>query len=122
MDKNKSIRKQRLRRRRHVRNVLRGSADRPRLCVERTLKHFACQLIDDQAGRTLVSASTRDQTLRQSLGSGGNCQAAAEIGKLLAERALEAGIVRVKLDRGHAKYHGRVKAFADAAREVGLQF
>ena len=70
----------------------------------------------------MVSASTRDQAVRESLANGSNCQAAAEIGKLLAERALEAGIVQVKLDRGHAKYHGRVKAFADAAREVGLQF
>lgn len=122
MDKNKRIGKQRLRRRRHVRNVLLGSAGRPRLCIERSLKHFACQLIDDEAGRTLASASTRDKAVRESLGGSGNCDAAAQIGKLIAEKATATGVTTVKLDRGHAKYHGRVKAFADAAREAGLQF
>ena len=122
MDKNKQIQKQRLRRRHHVRNVLRGSAGRPRLCIQRSLQHFACQLIDDEAGRTLASASTRDKAVREGLASGGNCDAAAQVGRLIAERASEAGVTTVKLDRGHAKYHGRVKAFAEAAREAGLQF
>lgn len=120
MDKNKILGKRRLRRRHHVRNRLRGSADHPRLCVHRSLKHFSCQVVDDLAGKTLVSASTRDKgvNIKQS----GNCDAAAEIGKMIAEKAVAAGIKSVKLDRGHNKYHGRVKAFADAAREAGLQF
>lgn len=120
MDKNKKIQRQRTRRRNHVRNVLRGSATRPRLCVQRSLKHFAAQLIDDESGRTLVSASTRDKAIRDSIQVGGNCEAAAQIGKSIAEKAEAAGIKEVKLDRGHNKYHGRVKAFADAARESGL--
>ena len=120
MDKNKKIDKRRVRRRFHVRNKLRGSADHPRLTVHRSLKHFSCQVVDDLAGQTLVSASTRDKGV--SIGQSGNCDAAAEIGKLIAEKAAAAGIESVKLDRGHNKYHGRVKAFAEAAREAGLQF
>ncbi|QEF97311.1 50S ribosomal protein L18 [Stieleria maiorica] len=120
MDKNKKLGKQRLRRRNHVRNVLRGSAERPRLCVQRSLKHFSVQLVDDNTGRTLASASTRDKALRDSVKVGGNCDGAAEVGKAIAEKAEAAGIKEVKLDRGHNKYHGRVKAFADAARESGL--
>lgn len=120
MDKNKKLGKKRLRRRNHVRNVLRGSATRPRLCVQRSLKHFSVQLVDDSSGRTLVSASTRDKSLRESVKTGGNCDAAAAVGKTIAERATAAGIKEAKLDRGHNKYHGRVKAFADAARESGL--
>ncbi len=122
MDKNKKLNKQRVRRRNHVRNRLRGTADQPRLCVQRSLKHFACQLIDDLAGRTLVSASTKDAAVIGKIASTGNCDGAAEVGKLIAEKATAAGITRVKLDRGHNKYHGRVKAFADSAREAGLQF
>lgn len=122
MDKNKQIQKKRLRRRHHVRNKLRGSADHPRLCVQRSLKHFSCQLIDDQSGKTLVSASTREKGLRSDIGNGSNCDAAALIGKAIAEKASAAGITAVKLDRGHNRYHGRVKAFAEAAREGGLEF
>ena len=122
MDKNKKLDQQRTRRRFHVRNRLRGSADQPRLCIHRSLKHFGCQLIDDLTGKTLASASTRDSSVRDGVQYGGNCDAAAQIGKMIAEKASAAGITRVKLDRGHTKYHGRVKAFADAAREAGLQF
>ncbi len=122
MDKNKKIGKKRLRRRQHVRNKLRGSAERPRLCVQRSLKHFACQVVDDESGRTLVSASTRDKGVRNDVSNGGNCDAAAKVGSLIAEKVAAAGIKTVRLDRGHNKYHGRVKAFADAAREGGLQF
>ena len=122
MDKNKQIGKQRTRRRNHVRSKLRGTPERPRLCVQRSLKHFACQLIDDSVGKTLASASTRDKEVRSKVGNGGNCDAAAEIGKLIAEKASSAGINVVRLDRGHNMYHGRVKAFAEAAREAGLQF
>ena len=122
MDKNKKLNEQRTRRRQHVRKPLRGTADRPRLSVERTLKHFACQLIDDTAGRTICAASTRQADLKGSVKVGGNCDAAAAVGKKVAELAQAAGITAVRLDRGHNRYHGRVKAFADAAREAGLQF
>jgi large subunit ribosomal protein L18 len=120
MDKHKKLGKRRLRRRNHVRNVLRGSATRPRLCVQRSLKHFSVQLVDDATGRTLASASTRDKVLGESVKTGGNCDGAAQVGKAIAEKAEAAGIKEAKLDRGHNKYHGRVKAFADAARESGL--
>ena len=122
MDKNRVIQKKRLRRRRHVRNKLRGSAEQPRLCIHRSLKHFSCQLVDDQSGRTLASASTRDKSTRGDLSNGGNCDAAASIGKLIAEKASAAGVTAVKFDRGHCRFHGRVKAFAEAAREGGLKF
>lgn len=122
MDKNKKLSARRLRRRQHVRNKLRGTADAPRLSVQRSLKHFACQLIDDSAGKTLASASTCEKSVRDQLKYGGNCLAAAAVGRLIGQRAGDAGITQVRLDRGHNKYHGRVKAFADAAREAGLQF
>ena len=122
MDKNRQLQKKRKRRRNHVRNKLRGTADHPRLCVHRSLKHFSCQVIDDLNGKTLASASTRDKSLRSDVKQGGNCDAAAMIGKAIAEKAVAAGIKSVRLDRGHNKYHGRVKAFADAAREAGLEF
>ncbi len=122
MDKIKETALRRLRRSRHVRNKLRGSADYPRLSVCRSLKHFSCQLIDDINGKTLASASTRDKSVRDSIAAGGNCDAAAAVGKLIAERGSQAGVTKVRMDRGHAKYHGRVKAFAEAAREAGLQF
>lgn len=121
MDKNKKIAEKRLRRSRHVRNKVRGSADRPRLSINRSLKHFSCQLIDDLTGKTLASVSTRDKGVRESLPAAGNCEAAAKIGKLIAEKSAQVGVTMVRLDRGHAKYHGRVKAFAEAAREGGLQ-
>lgn len=92
------------------------------MCINRSLRHFSCQVVDDLSGKTLVSASTRDKTIRSDVGDGGNCDAAASIGKAIAEKASAAGIKAVKLDRGHNKYHGRVKAFADAAREGGLEF
>ncbi len=122
MDKNKKLQKKRLRRRQHVRNKLRGTSEQPRMCINRSLKHFSCQVVDDLSGKTLVSASTRDKALRSGVGVGGNCDAAAFIGKAIAEKASAAGIKRVRLDRGHNKYHGRVRAFAEAAREGGLEF
>ncbi len=121
MDKNKKIQKKRLRRRHHVRNKLRGSSDKPRMCIHRSLNHFSCQLVDDVSGKTLVSASTKDKAGR-SITQSGNCDGAAAVGKMIAERATAAGIKAVRMDRGHNKYHGRVKAFAEAARESGLQF
>jgi len=118
----KIVNGQRLRRKYRVRNKIRGTADRPRLTVHRTLTGFSAQLIDDLAGKTLVSGSTREKDLRGSIGYGGNCAAAAKLGKEGAERAKAAGIERVAFDRGHCRYHGRVAAFADAAREAGLDF
>jgi large subunit ribosomal protein L18 len=90
--------------------------------VHRSLKHFACQVVDDASGQTLASASTLDKEVRSKVANGGNCDAAAKIGSLIAEKISAAGIKTVRLDRGHNKYHGRVKAFADAARDGGLQF
>ena len=121
MDKNKKTAEKRLRRSRHVRNKVRGTAERPRLSVNRSLKHFSCQLIDDLTGKTLASASTLDKAVRDSITIAGNCDAAAKVGKLIAEKSAQVGVTMVRLDRGYAKYHGRVKAFAEAAREGGLQ-
>lgn len=92
------------------------------MCVSRSLTSLSVQLIDDLAGRTLVSGSTQEKQFRESFGYGGNCSAATELGKIIAQRAKEAGVERVAFDRGSSKYHGRVAALADAAREGGLQF
>lgn len=86
------------------------------------MKHFSCQLIDDEAGKTLCAASTRQSDLRSEFSNGGNCDAAAAVGKKVAELAKAAGVSAVRFDRGHTRFHGRVKAFADAAREAGLVF
>lgn len=118
MNKQKFLGKRRVRRKQHVRNSVRGTADRPRLCVVRSHKHIGCQLVDDSTGKTLVSASTRDKGF--SVGYGGNKDAATAVGKALAEKAISAGIQAVRFDRGSCKYHGRVAALADAAREAGL--
>jgi large subunit ribosomal protein L18 len=103
-----------------IRRKLRGEAARPRLAVYRSLKHVYAQMIDDLAGTTLASASTQDKEL--GLKYGGNVASAKAVGKLLAERAKAAGIETVVFDRGGHRYHGRVKALADAAREAGLKF
>ncbi len=113
----------RRRRSARVRRRLRKSAKgRPRLSVHRSLQNIYAQLIDDAAGRTLLAASTLDKALRGKLKNGGNIAAAEAVGKLIAERALEAGITEVVFDRGGFLYHGRVKALAEAAREGGLKF
>ena len=122
MNPEKYISRQRRRRRRHVRRRVRGSADRPRLTVFRSDMHIYCQVIDDTCGKTLVSASTQDKQLRPQCGKGSNKEAAATIGKAIAERSLAAGIKKVAFDRGHYQYHGRLAALADAAREAGLIF
>ena len=90
------------------------------MSVQRSLKHISCQLIDDLTGKTLVSVSTKDAAMRDQIKYGGNCDAATVIGKAVAEKALAADIKGVRLDRGHSRYHGRVAALADAAREAGL--
>ena len=105
-----------------VRMSLSGTAERPRLCVYRSLEHIYAQVIDDRAGRTLVSASSADKDTKKSLKGGGNVAAAKVVGKAIADRAKAAGVSKVVFDRGGYKYHGRVKALADAAREAGLQF
>ena len=101
-----------------IRRKVRGSAERPRLAVYRSLNHIYAQLIDDNRGQTLVSASTTEKELRGS--TGGNVEAARRVGKAIAERALAKGIGNVVFDRGGYLYHGRVKALTDAARETGL--
>ncbi len=114
-----------LRERRRVRlrfQLRRKAAGRPRLSVFRSGKNIHAQVIDDVAGRTLAAASSLDKGLREQLGTGGNKDAAAAVGKLVAERALAAGVSRVVFDRGAYLYHGRVKALAEAAREGGLAF
>ena len=122
MDHNKATGKQRQRRRYRVRKRLRGTPDRPRLCVTRSHRNISAQVIDDIAGKTLVSASTSDKALAGSVKYGGNKAAAEAVGKAVAERAAEAGVNQVCFDRGGSKYHGRVAALAEAARAAGLNF
>ncbi len=122
MEHSKAINRQRTRRKFRVRKRVRGSAERPRLCVTRTLKNISVQLIDDEAGKTLASASSLDKGLAKSITNGGNKAAAEAIGKAIAERATAAGVKAVCFDRGPYKYHGRVAALADAARAGGLEF
>jgi large subunit ribosomal protein L18 len=103
-----------------IRKRVQGTAERPRLAVFRSLNHIYAQVIDDRTGRTLAAASTAEKSVN--LKSGGNVEAAKVVGKLVAERAKQAGIGAVVFDRGGFLYHGRVKALADAAREGGLEF
>jgi large subunit ribosomal protein L18 len=117
----RKIEKKKIRSRIHarIRRKLRGTAERPRLAVFRSVAHIYAQVIDDGAGSTLVSASSVDKGGRA---NGGNVAAAKTIGKLVAERAREKGIQKVVFDRGGYQYHGRIKALADAARAAGLEF
>lgn len=117
-------RKQLLRKRRHrrVRKKISGTAERPRLNVFRSLNHIYAQIIDDERGHTLVAASTLDPEIRSVIKTGGNVEAARLVGQLIGKRALEKGIEAVVFDRGGYKYHGRVAALADGAREAGLKF
>lgn len=110
------------RRVRRVRKKLTGTAQRPRLAVSRSHRNIQVQVIDDSTGRTLCAASSRSKELREQLGYGGNAQAATVVGKALGEMAKALGIESVCFDRRGCKYHGRVKALADAAREAGLKF
>jgi large subunit ribosomal protein L18 len=103
---------------RRIRRKVRGSDERPRLAVYRSLNHIYAQVVDDLNGQTIVSASTTEKDLRGS--TGGNVEAARRIGKAIAERALEKGISSVVFDRGGYLYHGRIKALTDAARAAGL--
>jgi large subunit ribosomal protein L18 len=101
-----------------IRKKVRGSSARPRLAVFRSLNHIYAQLIDDDSGKTLATASTAEKVL--GVKSGGNIEAAKTVGKAIAERAIEAGVENVVFDRGGYVYHGRVKALLDATREAGL--
>lgn len=121
MDRQKAKRKRQLRRRRHVRKRIVGTSERPRLTVFRSNKHIYAQLIDDLAGKTLAAATSNSADLRDGA-SGGNVKAAIAVGTKLAEDAKSKGINKAAFDRGHYRYHGRVKALADAARAGGLQF
>ena len=103
-----------------VSNAVKRFSNRPRLCVFRSNTNIYSQIIDDEAGKTLVSAGTRDKTLRTEIGNGSNCVAAEKIGETIAKKALDAGITKVAFDRHGFKYHGRIKALADAARKAGL--
>ncbi|AGC69579.1 50S ribosomal protein L18 [Thermoclostridium stercorarium subsp. stercorarium DSM 8532] len=117
-DKNEVRKKKHLR----IRKKIKGTAEKPRLCVYRSLKHIYAQIIDDESGRTLVAASTLDEALRGKLEHTGNKAAAREVGKLIGQRAIEKGIKKVVFDRGGYLYHGRVQELADGAREAGLEF
>lgn len=110
-----------LRKRRHsrVRKKVVGTTERPRLAVFRSNRHMVAQVIDDGAGRTIAAASTNEADLRS--GGTGNIAAASAVGKAVAERARQAGVTKVTFDRGGFRYHGRVAAVADAARESGLE-
>lgn len=121
MDKHQHKAFRRQRRHRGIRKRIGGTPSRPRLAVYKSLKHIHAQIIDDLAGKTLVAASSIEAEVT-SAGKTGNSKSAAEVGKLLAKRAKEAGIKEVAFDRGGFKYHGRVKALGDAAREGGLKF
>jgi large subunit ribosomal protein L18 len=122
MDQQKTKHRRQLRRRRHVRSKVVGTAERPRLTVFRSSKHIYAQLIDDLAGVTLAEASSRSKEVSASLAYGGNIKGSQAVGKKIAEVALAKGITLAAFDRGHYRYHGRIKALADAAREGGLKF
>ena len=105
-----------------LRRWVRGTVARPRLAVFRSLNHIYAQVVDDETGRTLVAADSRSKEFRTGQPRGGNVAAAKAVGTQLAQRAMAAGLARVVFDRGGFKYHGRVKALADAARAGGLEF
>jgi len=112
------------RRRIHVRirQRIAGTSERPRLCVHRSSRHIRAQVVDDQTGRTIASASSLDTDVKKTLKGGGNIAASKVVGKAIAERARAKGVEKVVFDRGGYQYHGRVQALAEAAREAGLQF
>ena len=117
------VRRLRIRRHARVRSKVAGTAGRPRLAVNRSLRHISAQVIDDTTGRTLAAASSIEPGLRSSLGTGGggNIAGAEAVGKLVASRAKDAGVTKVVFDRGGFAYHGRVAALADAVRAEGVE-
>jgi large subunit ribosomal protein L18 len=122
MNHQKAIAHQRTRRAFRVSKHIRGTTERPRLCVFRSHRHMYAQVIDDTNGQTLVSAGTDDKQLRDAVKYGGNRGAAEVVGKALAERAIAAGVSKVCFDRRAFQFHGRVAALAEAARKAGLSF
>ena len=116
--------KEEARQRRHkrLRKKVSGSVERPRLCVYKSLNHIYAQIIDDTKGHTLIAASTLDKELRNESGHKGNTSMAKRVGLLIASRAVPLGVKKIVFDRGGYKYHGRMKALADGAREGGLEF
>ena len=122
MDKLKAKQNRLIRRKWSIRSRLMGTQERPRLSVFRSDKHIYAQIIDDYAGRTLVSAASTSDEVRGDLKNGGNIAAAQRVGRTIAQRAKELGVTKVAFDRGGRQYHGRIKALAEAAREGGLQF
>ena len=122
MDQQKAKKARQLRRRHHVRSRIVGTPERPRLTVFRSSKHIYAQLIDDLAGVTLAAASSQSPDIKKSFAYGGNVKAAKAVGEALAAAAKAKGIGLAAFDRGHYKFHGRVKALAEAAREGGRNF
>jgi large subunit ribosomal protein L18 len=121
MKKTKTAKAARIRRHKRVRRKIHGSAERPRLCVFRSLSHIYAQVIDDDDGRTLVAASDLEQEPRSQADGKSKTEAGRVVGELVGRRSLERGITQVVFDRAGYKFHGRVKALAEAAREVGLR-
>ncbi|MCX8109636.1 MAG: 50S ribosomal protein L18 [Syntrophorhabdaceae bacterium] len=112
----------RLKRKKRIKMKISGTKDKPRLCVYKSLKGIYAQLIDDQEGRTITGISTLNKEIREQIKSGGNIEAAKKVGEYIGKKAIELGIRHVVFDRNGFKYHGRVKALGDAAREAGLLF
>jgi large subunit ribosomal protein L18 len=121
-DKSKTRRETRNARHERIRKRTTGTAERPRLCVRRSLNHMYAQIIDDQTGRSLLQISSLAPEIRKLADEKAKTELSRELGKLVAQRAIEQGIKQVVFDRGGYLYHGRVKAVAEAAREAGLEF
>ena len=120
MKKYQQINRQRRNRAYRVSNAVKRYSDRPRLCVFKSNAHIYAQIIDEEQGKTLASAGTLEKDLKREVKNGGNCAAAEKVGAAIAAKALAAGVTKVAFDRHGFKYHGRVKALADAARAAGL--
>jgi len=105
-----------------IRDGLSGTPDRPRLCLHRSLNNLQAQIVDDSVGKILIGKSTLAKDVKSKLKSGGNVNAATALGEALAAEAIKKGIKKVAFDRGGYMYHGRIKAFAEAARKAGLEF
>lgn len=118
--RNSEVRRQA--RHQRVRKIVNGTPARPRLCVHRSLNNLIAQVVDDSSRKVLFGISTQDKQLRSTLKTGGNIAAATILGEAVAERAKKEGIAKVSFDRGGYLYHGRIKAFAEAARKGGLEF
>lgn len=107
---------------RRIRQKIKGTSEKPRLSVFRSHKHIYAQLIDDTSGKTIAASSTLDKNINSKINSKSTCEASTIVGRLIAKKSLEANIENVIFDRGGHRYHGRIKALADAARENGLKF